>query len=168
MLYNNISEDLINTNEVKVLMGAPFDFIKHSKDETVYFCMYDNQQKKCVFSENGTITDEDVYPYLSRILKREHNKTFQDCAIFFRKADNKYGFEILDVIHCLGLRYYYFTQKELKGLFNNRRCVLAKKHRCVLKRMLKRVNRSQEQGQWVGISTDRLCDRMGNPIRVRI
>ena len=37
MLYNNVSEDLINTAEVKVLMDAPFDFIKHSKDDAVYF-----------------------------------------------------------------------------------------------------------------------------------
>ena len=168
MLYNNVSEGLINTVEVKVLMDAPFDFIKHSKDDAVYFCMYDNQQKKCVFCENGTATDEDVYPYLSRVLKKGHNKKFKDCAVFFRKADNKYGFEILDAIHCLGLRYYYLTQKELKDLFNNRRCILAKKHRCALKRMLSRIKCSQEQGQWVGITTNRLCDRLGNPIRVRI
>ena len=168
MLYNNVSTDLIKTPEVKVLYNTPFDFIKHSPEQDVYFCMYDKNQKKSIFCKNGKIVEEEIYPWLGRALKRGSKEAFEDCAVFFRKADNMYGFEILDAIKCLGLRYCYFTQKELDDLFSRRRCRVARKHKCALKRMLKRVNSSQEQGQWVGITTNRLCDRMGNPIRIRI
>lgn len=168
MLYNKTEKTPEDSLEYEYLKNVTFDFIEHPEDEDVWFAMRDGG--KIVFSKNGEPINEeeeaeDVFPWLS---EKMMSKEFLNKSVFFRenKESSPYQYEVLDVVHMEGFRYYYLTQDELKELFGVEDYVLAPKVTMTLNNAL--AKQVVNNKHYVGMTTARLCDRMGNPIRVRI
>lgn len=165
MLYNKVELVDVTSPEFAAIAKLRFDMIEHDTETPVWFAMLENDEVR--YTKDSEPVEEDVWPWLSSLLKRGKKDKFANVAVFFReRKQNDYPFEILDVIQLKGFRYYYLTKQELKDLFKSRKCKLAKKSTGALYEIIRYGK--YPKGNYVGLASARLCDRNGNPIRVRI
>ena len=165
MLYNKVEFTDIESTGFQSIVKLKFDMVEHDTETPVYFAMLENDDVR--FTKDSEPVEGDVWPWLSNLLRREKKDKFANVAVFFRERNKgDYPFEILDVIQLKGFRYYYLTKKELKELFRSRKCKLAKRSTGALYEILRYGK--YPKGNYVGLTSSRLCDRYGNPIRVRI
>lgn len=165
MLYNKVELTDIETSDFDTIVKLKFDMVEHDTETPVYFAMLENNEVR--FTKDSELIEDDVWPWLSNLLKKEKKDKLANVAVFFReRTKGDYPFEILDAIQLKGFRYYYLTKQELKTLFKSRKCKLAKRRTGSLYEILRYGK--YPKGNYVGLTSARLCDRNGNPIRVRI